>query len=54
MAAQATDTADVRAKLVADYGYREFYRVAPGAVEVLHIRHTSRRPWRSGPTSSQT
>ena len=35
----------VRVKLVARYRYRIFYAVIDETVEVLHIRHTSRRPW---------
>jgi plasmid stabilization system protein ParE len=27
------------------YPYKIFYRVLPNRVRVLHIRHTSRRPW---------
>jgi plasmid stabilization system protein ParE len=27
------------------YPYKVFYRVFPDKVRILHIRHTSRRPW---------
>lgn len=27
------------------YPYKVFYRVFPDRVRILHIRHTSRRPW---------
>jgi toxin ParE1/3/4 len=27
------------------YPYRIFYRMANDAIEIVHIRHTSRRPW---------
>ena len=37
---------DVRAMLVLRYPYKIFYRLRSDAVEILHIRHTSRRPWR--------
>jgi plasmid stabilization system protein ParE len=37
---------DIRAVLVLRYPYKVFYRVRGDAVEVLHIRHTARRPWR--------
>jgi plasmid stabilization system protein ParE len=36
---------DVRSLLALRYPYRIFYRVRNDAVEILHIRHTSRRPW---------
>jgi plasmid stabilization system protein ParE len=35
----------VRSVLALRYPYRIFYRVRSDAVEILHIRHTSRRPW---------
>ena len=28
--------------------YKIFYRVREDIVEVIHIRHTARRPWRGG------
>jgi len=30
------------------YPYRIFYRVIEGGVRILHIRHTSRKPWQGG------
>jgi plasmid stabilization system protein ParE len=27
------------------YPYKIFYRIADDTVRILHIRHTSRRPW---------
>jgi plasmid stabilization system protein ParE len=27
------------------YPYRIFYRVGRGTIRIIHIRHTSRRPW---------
>jgi plasmid stabilization system protein ParE len=36
---------NVRVVLVLRYPYRMFYRDRDGTVEILHIRHTSRRPW---------
>ena len=38
----------VRVVTLAHYPYRIFYRLAPDAVEILHIRHTSRTPWEGG------
>jgi plasmid stabilization system protein ParE len=35
----------VRVASLIHYPYRIFYRVAADAIEVVHIRHTSRRPW---------
>jgi toxin ParE1/3/4 len=42
-----TDDPDVRVLFVARYPYKIFYRVRD-VVEILHIRHTSRREWKSG------
>ena len=42
-----TDGADVRVLFVVRYPCKIFYRVRD-AVEILHIRHTSRREWKSG------
>jgi len=39
---------EVRVVTLAHYPYRIFYRLAPDAVEILHIRHTSRTPWEGG------
>jgi plasmid stabilization system protein ParE len=38
---------DVRAVLVLRYPYKIFYRVRNDSIEILHVRHTARRPWRS-------
>jgi toxin ParE1/3/4 len=32
-------------KIVPRYPYKIFYRVQHGAIEIVHIRHASRRPW---------
>ena len=40
-----TDNPDVRVKFVVRYPYKIFYRVRDDAVEILHVRHTSRRTW---------
>ncbi len=40
----ATDMPDVRVLLVGRYSYKAFYRVREDTIEVLHMRHTSRRP----------
>jgi len=41
----------VRAALVLRYPYKIFYRVRNDEVEILHIRHTARRPWRGSQTT---
>jgi toxin ParE1/3/4 len=40
-----TDRPDVRVLFVVRYPYKIFYRVRDDVVEILHIRHTSRRAW---------
>jgi toxin ParE1/3/4 len=39
-----TDMDTIRVLLVGKYPYKVFYRIGADAVEILHIRHTSRRP----------
>ena len=41
-----TDNPDVQVIFVARYPYKIFYRVRD-AVEILHIRHTSRKAWKA-------
>jgi toxin ParE1/3/4 len=38
-----TDNPEVRVMFVVRYPYKIFYRIRETAVEILHIRHTSRR-----------
>jgi plasmid stabilization system protein ParE len=38
----------VRVITLSHYPYRIFYRIGPDAVEILHVRHTSRAPWEGG------
>jgi toxin ParE1/3/4 len=45
IAPRVTGRSNVRVVLVLRYPYKIFYRVQNDAVEILHIRHTSRRPW---------
>jgi plasmid stabilization system protein ParE len=41
-----TDNPDIRVMTVRRYRYRIFYSVIENdAVEIIHVRHTSRRPW---------
>jgi toxin ParE1/3/4 len=42
---RATDDPEVRVKFVIRYPYNVFYRVRDEVIEIVHIRHTSRRPW---------
>lgn len=44
-AAPATDQPDVRELTIVRYPYKVYYEVSGEEVWVLHIRHTSRRPW---------
>jgi toxin ParE1/3/4 len=47
-ASERTDDPQVRVRVVRRYRYRVFYRMVDGGtVEILHVRHTSRRPWLS-------
>jgi toxin ParE1/3/4 len=45
-ASEQTNDPDVHVKLVRRYQYKIFYRLAGATIEILHIRHTSRRPWK--------
>lgn len=36
---------DVRSASIMRYPYIVFYRIRGDAVEILHIRHSARRPW---------
>ncbi|MER9756821.1 type II toxin-antitoxin system RelE/ParE family toxin [Mesorhizobium sp. M0166] len=40
----ATDIPGVRVLFTGRYPYKIFYRARADAIEILHIRHTSRRP----------
>ncbi len=42
---EQTDDPAIRVKIVVGYRYKIFYRVGEDVVEVVHVRHTSRRPW---------
>jgi toxin ParE1/3/4 len=43
-APRVTQRSQVRVVLVVRYPFRIFYRVRAATIDVLHIRHTSRRP----------
>ncbi len=36
---------DIRVKVVRRYRYKIFYSVSGDSIEIVHIRHTARRPW---------
>src|ERR1700730_127559 len=36
----------VRVALLSHFPYKVFFRFSDGVATILHIRHTSRRPWR--------
>jgi toxin ParE1/3/4 len=46
-AAEKTNIPDVRVRTVRKYRFKVFYRMMEesAAIEVVHVRHTSRRPW---------
>jgi plasmid stabilization system protein ParE len=43
-APKVSQRSEVRAATVVRYPFRIFYRVREDTVDILHIRHTSRRP----------
>jgi plasmid stabilization system protein ParE len=45
LSARRTSDPNVRVKVVGRYGYKIFYSIEAGAIEVLHVRHGARRPW---------
>ena len=44
-ASEETDDPAVRVKVVLEYPYKIFYSVHPDVIEILHVRHSARRPW---------
>lgn len=44
-ARKVTQRTNVRVVPLIRYPYRIFYRITNEAIEIVHIRHTSRRPW---------
>ena len=45
---QRTDDSDIRVHVVRRYRYKIFYNVTGETVEIIHVRHTSRRSWDAG------
>ena len=44
-ARRVTQRTNIRVAPLVRYPYRIFYRITNDAIEIVHIRHTSRRPW---------
>ena len=46
-AAERTNFTGIRAKTVQRYDFKIFYRLSKDreTIEIVHVRHTSRRPW---------
>ena len=44
-ARKVTQRTNIRVAPLVRYPYRIFYRITNEAIEIVHIRHTSRRPW---------
>ncbi|MFL4977837.1 MAG: type II toxin-antitoxin system RelE/ParE family toxin, partial [Xanthobacteraceae bacterium] len=42
---QQTDDPTLRVKVVVGYRYKILYRIREDIIEIVHVRHTSRRPW---------
>ena len=45
---QRTDDPSIRVHVVQRYRYKIFYSMIGDAVEIIHVRHTSRRSWEGG------
>ncbi len=45
MSGYRTDNPEIRAMFVGRYPYKIFYRARDGIAEIVHIRHSARRPW---------
>lgn len=45
LAAPRTSDPGLRVKILGRYRYKIFYAVNDGEIEIIHIRHTARRPW---------
>ena len=41
-----TSDPDVRVKVLGRYRYKIFYSVSGDTIEIIHIRHAVRRPWK--------
>jgi toxin ParE1/3/4 len=50
---ERTDNPSVRVKIVRRYRYKIFYRIGDDTVEILHVRHASRRAWEGALSSPE-
>jgi len=41
----STRRPQVFVKIVSNYPYKIFYRLGKDSIDILHIRHSARRPW---------
>jgi len=48
-ASERTNDLNVRVKVVRRYRYKIFYNIVGETVEILHVRHALRRPWKGEP-----
>jgi toxin ParE1/3/4 len=44
-ASPRTTKRDMRVNVLRRYAYKIYYRAIDETVEIIHIRHTARRPW---------
>jgi len=49
LAALRTSDPEIRVKILGRYRYKIFYSATADFVEIVHVRHTSRRPWLGRP-----
>jgi plasmid stabilization system protein ParE len=52
ISARATVRFDIRVTMSIGYPYKIFYRVHSDLIEIVHVRHASRRPWQGADESS--
>ena len=45
LAAPRTSDPYLRVKILGRYRYKIFYSIAGDIIDIIHIRHASRRPW---------
>jgi plasmid stabilization system protein ParE len=45
LSTQQTSDPAIRVKIVGRYGYKIFYSATADTIEILHVRHGTRRPW---------
>src|SRR6266702_278035 len=51
--AERTSDPEIRVRVLGRYRYKIFYSVADSdTIEIVHIRHSARRPWQGGDEGS--